>query len=82
MDTNYLTDIDLSVLGAAPEVYQNYTVAIRKEYSIYPGFLYKRGRKKVLKHFLEMEHIFKTELFREKYEDRARKNLQAELNSL
>ncbi len=82
MDTNYLTDIDLSVLGAQPEVYQNYTVAIRKEYSIYPGFLYKKGRKKVLKHFLEMEHIFKTALFREKYESKARENLRAELNSL
>lgn len=67
MDTNYLTDIDLSVLGAAPEVYQNYTAAIRKEYSIYPGFLYRRGRKKVLNHFLDMDHIFKTEIFRDSY---------------
>lgn len=79
MDTNYLTDIDLSVLGAEPEVYQNYTAAIRKEYSIYPGFLYKKGRKKVLKHFLEMEYIFKTALFREKYEEKARINLKTEL---
>ncbi|MCE7990874.1 MAG: hypothetical protein HEP71_02800 [Roseivirga sp.] len=81
-DTNYLCDIDLSVLGAKPEVYQNYTVAIRKEYSIYPGFLYKKGRRKVLKHFLEMDYIFKTELFREKYEEKALKNLQAELKTL
>ncbi len=81
-DTNYLTDIDLSVLGASPEVYQNYTVAIRKEYSIYPGFLYKKGRKKVLKHFLEMDRIFKTDQFREKYEEQALRNLKAELDLL
>lgn len=82
MDTNYLCDIDLSVLGGEPDVYQNYTAAIRKEYSIYPGFLYRKGRKKVLKHFLEMERIFKTDIFREKYEDKARGNLLVELNGL
>lgn len=82
MDTNYLTDIDLSILGATSGVYQNYTAAIRKEYSIYPGFLYRKGRKKVLKHFLEMDSIFKTDLFREKYEAQAFKNLKAELDLL
>lgn len=82
MDTNYLTDIDLSVLGAAPEVYQNYTAVIRKEYAIYPGFLYRRGRKKVLKHFLEMDRIFKTGFFRDSYEIEARAILKSELDSL
>lgn len=82
MDTNYLTDIDLSVLGAESDVYQNYTAAIRKEYSIYPGFLYKRGRKKVLKHFLGMERIFKTELFLDRYEEQARTNLKNEFKLL
>lgn len=82
MDTNYLTDIDLSILGAPPEVYQNHTVAIRKEYSIYPGFLYRRGRKKVLKHFLGMERTFKTDIFSERYEEQARANLKTELETL
>lgn len=82
MDTNYLCDIDLSVLGSEPDVYQNYTATIRKEYSIYPGFLYRNGRKKVLKHFMEMQHIFKTDIFRERYEDKARENLLVELNDL
>lgn len=78
-DTNYLIDVDLSVLGATPEDYEHYTAAIRKEYSIYPGFLYRKGRRKVLKHFLEMETIFKTQFFREKYEEQAKANLRAEL---
>lgn len=78
-DINYLLDADLSVLGKDPETYLDYTRNIRKEYSIYPDFLYKPGRKKVLKHFLELENIFKTEEFRNKYEIQAKKNIEVEI---
>ncbi|WP_431608678.1 HD domain-containing protein [Chryseobacterium sp. 'Rf worker isolate 10'] len=81
-DTNYLLDADLSVLGKDFETYLEYTQNIRKEYSIYPDFLYKPGRKKVLKHFLELESIFKTEHFKEKYEVQAKENIAAELQLL
>lgn len=81
-DTNYLLDADLSVLGKDLKTYLQYTQNIRKEYSIYPDFLYKPGRKKVLKHFLELESIFKTEYFKEKYEIRAKENIAAELQLL
>ncbi|WP_126653956.1 HD domain-containing protein [Chryseobacterium aureum] len=81
-DTNYLLDADLSVLGKDFETYLKYTQNIRKEYSIYPDFLYKPGRKKVLKHFLELESIFKTEYFKEKYEARAKENIAKELQLL
>ncbi|MCS3529621.1 hypothetical protein [Chryseobacterium sp. JUb7] len=80
-DTNYLLDADLSILGKDPETYLDYTRKIRKEYSVYPDLLYKPGRKKVLKHFLDLEYIFKTEYFREKYEVRARNNIQMEMKS-
>lgn len=79
-DTNYLLDADLSILGKDSEVYFDYTKKIRKEYSIYPDLLYKPGRKKVLKHFLEQKDIFKTSIFKEKYEDIARKNIQIEID--
>lgn len=82
MDTNYLIDIDLLILGETPEMYQNYTAAIRKEYSRYLDFFYKMGRRKVLKHFLEMERIFKTDYFFQQYEKAARRNLESELHSL
>ncbi|AZA82721.1 hypothetical protein C1637_20235 [Chryseobacterium lactis] len=81
-DTNYLLDADLSILGKDFEVYSEYTKMIRKEYSIYPDFLYKPGRKKVLKHFLELESIFKTNHFKAKYEEQARRNIEAELQLL
>lgn len=81
-DTNYLLDVDLSILGKDIETYLKYTKQIRKEYSIYPDFLYKPGRRKVLQHFLELESIFKTEYFREKYEIRARENIEFEIGKL
>jgi len=81
-DINYLLDADLSVLGKDRETYLDYTRKIRKEYSVYPDFLYKPGRKKVLQHFLEQESIFKTDEFREKYEGAARENISREIGSL
>lgn len=81
-DTNYLLDADLSILGKDLEVYLDYTRKIRKEYSIYPDLLYKPGRRKVLKHFLELESIFKTTDFREQYEQQAKQNITTELQLL
>lgn len=81
-DTNYLLDADLSILGKDLETYLDYTKNIRKEYFIYPDLLYKPGRKKVLKHFLELENIFKTEIFKEKYEVRAKENILFEIKNL
>ncbi|SHL84269.1 HD domain-containing protein [Chryseobacterium polytrichastri] len=81
-DINYLLDADLSILGKDIETYLEYTKKIRKEYSIYPDFLYKPGRKKVLQHFLALENIFKTDYFLEKYEIQARKNIEFEISLL
>ena len=63
-------------------LYDTYCQQVRKEYSIYPDFLYKPGRKKVLEHFLNMERIFKTTYFFDLYEAQARENLRRELSSL
>jgi predicted metal-dependent HD superfamily phosphohydrolase len=81
-EIDLFTDADLAILGATPERYQQYTVEIRKEYSIYPDLLYKAGRKKVLQHFLKMNRIYKTIEFYERYEQTARRNLQTELEKV
>ncbi len=81
-DLNFFIDADLSILGADWEAYAKYSNQIRKEYSIYNNDLYFTGRKKVLNHFLNMEHIFKTPHFFSKYEVNARKNMQRELKTL
>jgi predicted metal-dependent HD superfamily phosphohydrolase len=77
-DTNYFTDADLSVLGQTWEVYSQYFKNIRKEYSIYPDFVYNPGRKKVLNHFLSMNRIYKTGYFFNNFEIQAKINLQRE----
>lgn len=78
-DTNYFTDADLAILGAAPGLYKKYATAIRKEYGHYHDLQYNPGRRKVLRYFLSMERIFKTDHFFERYETQARSNLTAEL---
>lgn len=82
MDTHYFLDADLSVLGADAAAYDKYAVNIRKEYAVYPDEVYRAGRKKVLKHFIDMERIFKTDHFYRKFEERAKENLRRELHSL
>lgn len=81
-DTNYFTDVDLSVLGQDLETYKTYFQNVRKEYAIYPNLIYNPGRKKVLKHFLEMKRIYKTQFFFNKLEQRAKENLLTEFNTL
>ena len=78
----YLIDIDLSILGSTEDVYGDYEHWIRKEYSKVPSMLYRRGRKKVLRSFLDQTKIYTTELFSDKYEANARINLENALRQL
>ena len=79
-DTNFFTDADLSVLGQPWDQYEQYTRNVRKEYAMFPDFVYNPGRKKVLDHFLQMDSIFKTSHFKTTYENQARNNLRKELD--
>ncbi len=81
-DEKLLTDIDLSVLGSEPDTYLAYSGMIRKEYFHLPEFLYRRGRKKLLRLFLESGRIFHSEYFFNKYEKAARDNIKGELARL
>jgi hypothetical protein len=45
-------------------------------------FMYKSGRKKALQKFLQMESIFKTDHFRNKYESNAKCNIKNEIDTL
>lgn len=78
-DTNLFTDADLSILGQDWDTYSTYIAQIRREYAIYPDLLYRPGRQKVLRHFLAMERIYKTDFFYERYEGQARENMRREL---
>lgn len=81
-DTNLFTDADLGILGAPWPDYESYYKNVRKEYNIYPDFLYKPGRRKAMEHFLRMDFIFKTDEFRQRFEETARSNVKRELEIL
>lgn len=81
-DINWLIDFDLKILAKDWEDYKIYFEQIRKEYRIYPDFLYNPGRAKALKHFLENEFIFQTNEFRNLYEEKARINIEKEISLL
>lgn len=81
-DTKYMIDFDLAILGKSWNIYEEYTKKIRLEYKTDPSFMYKKGRKKVLQHFLNKEFIYSSKMFRENYETTARENLTKELLTL
>lgn len=81
-EINFFTDADLSILGQQWNVYEEYYKNVRKEYSLFPDLIYIPGRKKVVLHFLQMERIFKTDFFFNKFELQAKENLQKELTKL
>lgn len=81
-DTNFLIDADMAILGQPREVYREYTENIRKEYQIYPDFMYRKGRRKVVTQFLTTPQIFHTDFFHAKYQKQAEENLHWELTQL
>ncbi|MFN8281771.1 MAG: hypothetical protein U0U67_01050 [Chitinophagales bacterium] len=81
-DLLYFLDFDLAILGTEQAAYTDYAEKIRKEYKWVPSFLYKKNRAKVLQHFLEREHIYYSEIFRNLYEVNARENIKFEIDEV
>ncbi|MFC7772665.1 HD domain-containing protein [Flavobacterium sp. GCM10027622] len=78
-DEKWLIDFDLRILAKEWDDYLLYAQQIRREYRIYPDFMYKPGRKKALVHFLTNPFIFQTGTFQSLYETKARENIQHEI---
>lgn len=81
-DAALFLDMDLSVLGAPPDIYAAYEQAVREEYRWVPQAGWIAGRAAVLKGFLTRAHIFHTPEFRRRFEAQARKNMEASLAGL
>jgi len=75
-------DADLMILGSETEKYEEYKNAVRKEYSMIPSLIYKKSRTEVLQKFLERTQIFQTPYFFEKYELKARRNIENEITAI
>jgi predicted metal-dependent HD superfamily phosphohydrolase len=74
-DQALLVDIDLAILGAAPERFTQYEQQVRDEYAWVPGFLYRRKRREVMRGFAQRTPLYQTAAVRARLEAQARVNL-------
>lgn len=75
-DAEMFLDMDLSVLGAGEEEFEEYQWGVRREYEWVDEEGWRKGRGEVLRGFLGRERIFYSDLFWGLLEKRARGNLR------
>lgn len=74
-DASVLVDIDLSVLGADPAIFDLFEQGVRKEYRLVPAFIYRKKRAEVLRGFLSRRKIYTSGCFPAAVERQAKENL-------
>jgi predicted metal-dependent HD superfamily phosphohydrolase len=74
-DAALLCDIDLSILGRSPGIFDQFERQIRREYARVPEPTYRSARSEILQRFLRRPTIYQTPFFRQRYEAAARANL-------
>lgn len=72
-------DIDLSILGQDPTIYQEYCRQVRQEYSWVPQEMYNLKRSEVLKRIFGWKQLYRNHYFGMKYEVQAKINLATEI---
>lgn len=75
-------DADLWILSAPHSRYDEYTTQVREEYAAVPDEVFASARAAILRPFIDRESIYATAFARENWEDAARLNLAAELETL
>jgi predicted metal-dependent HD superfamily phosphohydrolase len=81
-DEQLICDIDLSILGREPGIFDSFERRIRRVYAWVPEPVYRRERSAVLSGFLRRRSIYQTDQFRHRYEVLARANLKRLLDQL
>jgi predicted metal-dependent HD superfamily phosphohydrolase len=81
-DQRVIVDVDLSILGADADRFDEYERQVRAEYAWVPDFLFRIERRKILAGFLARRCIFNTDQFYRKYEASARANLRRSITQL
>jgi predicted metal-dependent HD superfamily phosphohydrolase len=74
-DTALIVDIDLAILGAPPERFEEYELQIQREYDWVPELVFRPTRARILQGFLAREQIYSTAPFAARFEAVARVNL-------
>jgi predicted metal-dependent HD superfamily phosphohydrolase len=77
-----LVDVDLSILGADPQRFDEYEEQVRCEYAWVCDAAFRSGRRSILEAFLSRPRLYATERFAALYEARARSNLRRSVERL
>ena len=81
-DEALLRDIDLGILSAAPDRYDEYEAQVRREYRRVLPAIYRSRRRKILSSFMDRVSVYCTAWFLEHREQDARRNLERPLARL
>lgn len=81
-DAQLLVDIDLAILGALPQRFDESDLQVRAEYAHVADAAYRDGRRAILQGFLARTRLYSTDHFHARFEERARENLRRALARL
>ncbi len=81
LDARLMIDADMAVLAAAPQHYRAFLNGLRRESPHMDSVVFLRHRRRAIRRVLSRRHIFFSPLGR-KWDEAARENLEAELESI
>ena len=81
-DGALLCDADLAILAAAPDDYDAYAAAVRREYAHVPDDAFRAGRSAVLRSLLDRPTLYRVPAIADRLTGPARANLRRELAAL
>lgn len=81
-DAQLLVDVDLAILGADRERFDESDAQIRREFAHVPEPAFREGRRQVLRGFLARPRIYSTDRFAAAFEQPARDNIARALRRL
>jgi predicted metal-dependent HD superfamily phosphohydrolase len=81
-DAHLVVDVDLAILGAPRERFDEYERQVRLEYAHVADAAYRAGRSRILRGFLARAAIYLTPPFHDRLETAARANLEHSLARL
>ena len=81
-DEQILVDIDLHILGASADRFDEYETQVRGEFKWVPAILFNRSRAQILAEFQSRDPLFNTEWCQAQFEASAKRNLSRSLARL
>lgn len=81
-DEEVVVDLDLAILGAPPERFDEYEHEVRAEFAVVPVLVFRKGRRNILQSFLDRPRIYHTAPLYRTRERQARENLERSIGKL